>query len=182
MQTLTGMHGTHTYAHKRKHAYTQTCSRNRPSHSPNQFHSQASCQAAMLSKYYHNACVSLNVQLMNGWHPVKTLKQKNCPLTFTVLERLLYLPTSLTPDSSSVFGTSSLSLTALFLGFLFVFCFLFCFVLWFFGFFLPLKKISGGPNRREEEKIGVLHLSFFRFWNFTESRNWLWSSGTSTWI
>lgn len=57
MHTLTGMHRIHTYAHKRKHAYTQTCGHNRPSHSPNQFHSQASHQAAMSSKYYHNACV-----------------------------------------------------------------------------------------------------------------------------
>lgn len=66
----------HTRARASTHArthiqHTQTCSRSRPCHSPNQFCSQASCQAAMLSKYYHNACVSVNMQLMNGWHPVK---------------------------------------------------------------------------------------------------------------
>lgn len=64
----------HTRACDRTHThiqYTQTCSHNRPCHSLNQYCSQASCQAAMLSKYYHNACVSVNMQLMNGWHPVK---------------------------------------------------------------------------------------------------------------
>lgn len=66
---------TNTHIHPHTHTYirpyTQTCSRNRPSHSSNQFHFQASCQAAMLSKYYHNASVTVNMQLMNGWHPVK---------------------------------------------------------------------------------------------------------------
>lgn len=46
---------TRATARKHSHTHTQTCSRNRPCHSPNQFSSQASCQAAMLSKYYHNA-------------------------------------------------------------------------------------------------------------------------------
>lgn len=50
---------------------THTCSHDWTSHSPNQFHSQASCQAAMLSKYYHNACVSVSMQLMNGWQRVR---------------------------------------------------------------------------------------------------------------
>lgn len=56
--TLTGVHGTHTpLAPARTHARSQSHDGVRVTR-PNQFHSQASCQAAMLDKYYANACVS----------------------------------------------------------------------------------------------------------------------------
>lgn len=97
--------------------HTQTCSHDRPSHSPNQFHSQASCQAAMLSKYIHNACVSVNVQLMNGWHPVKLRDTEtdklptHCYCALTRPKPPLHLhATSLTSNSCSLHLCDFLSL------------------------------------------------------------------------
>jgi len=152
MQTLTDMQ-IHIPTHKRKHTdtYTQTCSHNKQSHSPNQFHSQASCQAAMLTKYYHNAFMSLNMQLMNGWQPVKTVKQKNCPLTVTVLDCLLYLPVSHTSVSLCLYVFEHFSPSPSSSG----------------------ARMLGGQHSREEERISALQMGYLWIWRFTSSHGCL---------
>lgn len=125
--------------------------------------------------------VSLNVQLMNGWHPVKTLKQKNCPLTFTVLERLLYLPTSLTSDSFSVF------VTFLFLTCCFVFVsvfFLLCLSFFFFLVFCFFCLFVFDHSRKSQE-VGITEkrkgLAFFN-WFTSEFENLLYHiTGCAEW-
>lgn len=111
MQTHTGTHRythshvqTRAHAHKRTHAHKRAIVIGRVTHA-NQFHSLARCQVAMLSKYYHNSCVSeYAANEWMTWHPVKLrdteTEERNCPLTVTVPECLLHLPTVLLTSGS----------------------------------------------------------------------------------
>lgn len=162
MQTLTGMH-------RYIHAHTNTHTLRRaviigPSHSPNQFHSQASCQAAMLSKYYHNVCVSLNMQLMNGWHPVKLrdteTNKKKCPLTVTVLERLPYLPIFLNSDSFPRCVCDFLSHNLCFRSHFFLFIY----------FLNQRKKAWRVAQQRKKRGSALFNLWI---WRFASSHGWL---------
>lgn len=162
MQTLTGMHRhirTHTYDHT--HTHTQTCSHDRPSHSPNQFHSQASCQAAMLSKYIHNACVSVNVQLMNGWHPVKLRDTEtdklptHCYCALTRPKPPLHLhATSLTSNSCSLHLCDFLSLALRFRGHFFLFSY-------------RREKARRSAQQRRRKNGCTLQLGYLWIWRFS---------------
>lgn len=96
----------------------------------------------------------------------ETLKQKNCPLTATLLERLLYLPISLTSDSFSLSVCLRLSLPRPLLQKP---------DLSLFFFFYRARKLGGWHSREEEEeeeRIGALQPGYLWIWRFASSHGW----------
>lgn len=158
MQTHTGTHRythshvqTRAHAHKRTHAHKRAIVIGRVTHA-NQFHSLARCQVAMLSKYYHNSCVSeYAANEWMTWHPVKLrdteTEERNCPLTVTVPECLLHLPTVLLTS-----GSLCLFLSARF------------FLLSFFFFFLQRTTAPRSAQQRGSKNGRSVTWFYLRIW------------------